>query len=166
MSGVRIARAISVASLALCATLARAAPGTVACTVASSGIALGIYNPVRSSPTSGTGAAQIDCRLTSGRFARVAVTLSLTAGNSNNFASRRMVSGVNALAYEIYWDAAYSQIAGDGTGGSIMDGPFTARLNRRNSTFSQSVTMYGRIPALQDVAPGTYVDTIIATVTY
>lgn len=166
MNGARIVRMIAAAAMSLVATLAGAAPGTVACTVASSGIALGIYNPVRSAPTTGTGVAQIDCRLTSGRFARVAVTLSLSAGNSNNFTGRRMLSGSNFLGYGIYWDAAYSQIAGDGTGGSTADGPFAAFLNRRNSTYSRAVTMYGQIPALQDVAPGTYVDTIVATVTY
>jgi len=77
-----------------------------------------------------------------------------------------MKSGTNTLSYNLYFDAAFTQIRGDGTGGSQVGG---GTLTLTPSSRTQSVpasTIYGRIPAGQDVAAGNYSDTIIVTVTY
>ena len=76
-----------------------------------------------------------------------------------------MLSGANPLNYNLYFDAAYTQVRGDGTGGSQTGGAnFT--LSNSNKTDSTTSTIYGRAPALQDVAAGTYSDTITVTITY
>ena len=76
-----------------------------------------------------------------------------------------MLSGTNKLNYNLFYDAAYTQIRGDGTGGSTTGGAsFT--LTKADPTQSTTSTIYGRIPSGQDVAAGSYTDTIIVTVTY
>jgi spore coat protein U-like protein len=76
-----------------------------------------------------------------------------------------MYSGTNTLSYNIYWSTAYSQIMGDGTGGSFAGsaGPFTVTAGGSNYATG---TMYGAIPAAQDAAVGSYSDIITMTVTY
>ncbi len=76
-----------------------------------------------------------------------------------------MLSGANRLDYNIYFDAALTQIRGDGTGGSLT-GSGTLTVSRFNRTDSTSSVIYGRIPAGQNAMPGTYADTIVVTVTY
>jgi spore coat protein U-like protein len=76
-----------------------------------------------------------------------------------------MLSGAQLLSYNLYFDAAYTQIRGNGTGGSQQGGA-TFTLTPSAPTGSTTSVIYGRIPALQDVAAGSYTDTIIVTVTY
>jgi len=76
-----------------------------------------------------------------------------------------MLSGASQLSYNLYFDTAYTQIRGDGTGGS-QTGAATLNLTTGNRTQSATGTVYGRAPASQDIADGSYSDTIIFTVTY
>jgi spore coat protein U-like protein len=138
---------------------------TVSCTVTAGSIAFGIYNPLTSTSDASSGTLRIDCSGKGTGSAQVTANLTLSAGLSTSYATRKMFSGVNSLNYNIYWSTAYSQIMGDGTGGSFggSAGPFTVPAGGTNSATG---TMYGLIPALQDVAPGSYLDTIVVTVTY
>ena len=54
------------------------------------------------------------------------MNVSLSAGLSGSYATRKMFSGVNILNYNIFWSTAYNQIMGDGSGGSFAGsaGPF------------------------------------------
>jgi len=67
------------------------------------------------------------------------------------------------MQYNLYTSAARTQIWGDATGG-------TAKVSDSQllvfGTSQHSYTTYGRIPALQDLAPGTYTDTITVTLNY
>ena len=93
------------------------------------------------------------------------MNVSLSAGLSGSYATRKMFSGVNILNYNIFWSTAYNQIMGDGSGGSFAGsaGPFPVAAGGSNVSTG---TMYGLIPASQDVAPGSYSDVIVVTVTY
>ncbi|HKS94426.1 MAG TPA: spore coat protein U domain-containing protein [Gammaproteobacteria bacterium] len=55
--------------------------------------------------------------------------------------------------------AARTAIWGDGTGGGV---PVTQAFNNNRVRLS----VYGRIPAMEDIAPGSDTDHITATVTY
>jgi spore coat protein U-like protein len=143
---------------------ARAAT-TVSCTVTAGSIAFGIYNPLATASNASSGSLRIDCSGKGTGSAQVTANLTLSAGLSGSFATRKMFSGANTLNYNIFWSTAYNQIMGDGTGGSFggSAGPFTVPAGGTNSATG---TMYGLIPASQDVAPGSYLDTIVVTVTY
>lgn len=142
------------------------AQAAVSCTVSATGPAFGTYNPLSGSPLLSNGSVTATCTLTGNTNTTVNLTSSYSAGNSGNFSSRSMKSGTNVLSYNLYYDAAFTQIRGDGTGGSLTG---SASLTLTTSSRTQSVpasTIYGRIPAGQDVAAGSYTDTIVVTVTY
>jgi spore coat protein U-like protein len=149
---------------ALLAPLAQAAT-TVNCTASASGIAFGIYNPLSALADASTGTLKITCNGSGTGSANVTVNVTLSTGLSGSYAARKMFSGVNSLKYNIYWSTAYNQIIGDGTGGSFAGsaGPFVVPAG--GSNFATG-TLYGLIPASQDVAPGAYSDVITVTVTY
>ncbi len=89
-------------------------------------------------------------------------SISLSPGNNGgqNF-TRSLISGQNLLAYNIHQDSAYTQIWGDGTGGSTIKNNLTANGS------AQVYTAYGKIPPMeQEPAVGTYTDTITVTVNY
>ena len=154
----------------VCATLLMffvmsSAHAAVTCSASATGPAFAVYNPLNLSPTLANGTITTTCSLQSGIWVNVAFTLSYSPGFSSNFSSRNMLSGSNALYYNLYADAAYTQVLGDGTGGSTTGGD-SMFLIFFNPTQQRSATIYGRIPPGQDVPAGGYSDTIVVTITY
>jgi spore coat protein U-like protein len=159
----KIKKAFALLSL-LWAAFAHSAT-TVNCTASAGGIAFGIYNPLNPVADASTGSLRITCNGSGTGSANVTVNVTLSAGLSGSYATRKMFSGVNTLNYNIYWSTAYNQIIGDGSGGSFAGsaGPFVVPAG--GSNFATG-TLYGLIPAAQDAAPGSYNDVITVTVTY
>ena len=88
------------------------------------------------------------------------VTVDLNRGNAPTFSPRYMLNGAQQLTYNLYLDAARTTIWGDNTGGSSHSTPGTIFITNIN------LTIYGRIPAGQDVTAGTYTDSITATINF
>jgi spore coat protein U-like protein len=84
--------------------------------------------------------------------------ISLSAGQSNNYASRVMRSGVNSLNYNLYTSAARDLVWGDGSGGS------TVISTGKNAGITLNI--FGQIPAGQDAATGVYIDNISVTINF
>ncbi|UIJ46869.1 spore coat U domain-containing protein [Sphingomonas cannabina] len=130
------------------------------CTVTATGVSFGTYNPVSSSANDATGSVRVRCTLLvalAGSF-----TVDLSTGSSNSYAGRTLRNGTTNLGYNLYTTAARNQIWGNGTGGTVnVVRSFTALL-----AVDQTITVYGRIPARQNVRAGAYSDTIVVTVTY
>ena len=145
---------------------AHSAVATVSCSVSATGPAFGIYNPLSGTPTDSNGTVAVTCTLLSGNATSVTPLVSLSSGSSGTFTPRSMLSGTSKLNYNIYWSTAYAQIWGDGTGGSLQ-GTATLQLSPKAPTQQATGIMYGQIAASQtSAAPGTYLDTIVVTVTY
>ncbi len=87
------------------------------------------------------------------------VALSTGVGTGATFASRKMSSGANTLSYTAYTDANRTTVWGDGTGSSSLS-------NQTGSGAAQTITVYGRVPAGQSPAIGSYTDTVTVTVTF
>jgi spore coat protein U-like protein len=131
---------------------AEAAPS---CTVSTTSVNFGGYNVFTVSATDSTGTITIDCN---GSAHDIVVTLSKGASSSYN--PRTMLKGSEALSYNLYRDAARTSIWGDGTGGtSTYTNP-----NPPNGPFN--VTIYGSVPAGQDVSAGVYSDTVSAVINF
>ena len=167
MSRSAINTAAAIAALS-CATFGAApvsAAVTVNCTSSASSIAFGIYNPAKTTSTTATGSLLFTCTGTGSGSTNVTMGVTFSTGLSGTYATRKMFSGTNALNYNMYWSTTYTQIQGDGSGGSFAGtaGPFTVFAGGSSPVTG---TMYGMIPALQDVAAGSYVDTVLVTVTY
>jgi len=131
------------------------------CTASAVGVVFGNYNPAQATPLDANGSVTVNCG-SALVFGPSTVTIALNAGASGStFAARRMTSGVNLLAYNLYTNGGYSAVWGDGSAGTST---VTGTLNFGNQIFT--ATVYGQIPAAQDPAPGSYIDTITVTVNY
>lgn len=130
------------------------------CTVTATGVSYGTYDTLAPSSDDASGSVRVRCTLLvalSGSF-----TIDLSAGSSGSYAGRTMRSGAQILPYNLYTNAARTQVWGNGTGGS-------ARVTQSFSgllVVDRSVPVYGRIPSRQNVRAGAYSDTIVVTVTY
>ena len=130
------------------------------CTVTATGVSFGNYNVLTATPNDATGTVRVVCTLLldlGGSF-----TVDLSQGSSASYTARTLRNGANSLTYNLYTDAARAQIWGNGTGGSTRVTQNFAGL----LLVDRSYTVYGRIPARQNVRSGGYSDTIIVTVTY
>jgi spore coat protein U-like protein len=157
-----------IATLALAGVLVlSAAPAlaAVTCSVSATGPSFGIYNPLAVQPLVATGQVSATCTYISGGTQTVSLTSSYSIGSGSSYAARTLRSGTNILNYNLYYDAAFTQIRGNGTGGSQTGGA-NLTVSRTSPTATVTSTIYGRILAGQDVAPGLYTDTIVVTVTY
>jgi spore coat protein U-like protein len=72
-----------------------------------------------------------------------------------------MVKGAEALAYNLFTDAARTSVWGDGTSGTSV----YSRANPPNNS-NVNLTVYGQIPPGQDVSAGTFSDTVSATINF
>jgi spore coat protein U-like protein len=89
-----------------------------------------------------------------------AYSIGLNGGLSGatNPAMRRMSKGAETIIYGLYRDAARSQPFGNVAGVNTVAATGTG--------LAQTRTVYGRVGAQSTPSPGTYTDTIVATVTY
>lgn len=126
-----------------------------ACSISTTGVSFGPYNVFDTAPADSTGSVRYQCTGSVG-----ILTISLGPGSGGTYQPRRMVSGTNTLNYNLYLDAARVLLWGDGSGGTSW---FTAAAASGKAV---TVTVFGRIPAAQDVAAGTYTDTIVVTIQF
>jgi spore coat protein U-like protein len=117
-------------------------------------VAFGVYDPLNASATDSAGTITYTCNGPGGLLNGSAV-VTLSQGSSGNYAQRTMQSGANVLGYNVYVDAARTRVWGDSTGGTF---PGFAPVGR-----AQSLPVYGRMPPGQNVASGSYSDTLTVT---
>ena len=144
--------------LGLAALGAAPANAGISCTVSSAGLAFGVYNVLASTANDATGSVTVNC--TGDTEPANNRILYLSGGGSGNYNARRMLSGANQLNYQIYSNASRTTMWGDGSNGT---GSVTVAVAIPGSA---SATLYGRIPALQSVPSGSYLDTILVTVNF
>jgi len=136
--------------LPVAALLMSVPPAWAACTVSAAGVAFGSYDPFSGTSLDSTGNVAVTCS------PAAPYTVALSPGYAAQ-TGREMRSDANALAYNLFTDATRSSVWGDGTGlTSTVSGSGTAGGH----------PIYGRIPARQNVAAGSYSDTIIVTISF
>jgi spore coat protein U-like protein len=148
---------IRIAAAAATLLIAGADPAEAAkCSVSATAVVFGTYNVFNTAPVDSTGTIVYECN----GGARN-VMIAITKGLSSTFAPRELASGTERLAYNLFRDAARTNIWGDFSGGSsayIDANP----PNKQDIT----LTVYGRIPSGQDVRAGSYADTVTVVVNY
>jgi spore coat protein U-like protein len=130
-----------------------AAPAAAQCSLSSTGVSFGTYDVLAPGALSSTGSITWSCPPN-----RV-IEIHLGTGGAGTFLPRRMANGAEHLSYNLYLDAAGTQIWGDGTGGTSIFTIDTGQGGGRTRT----ITIYGRIPPQQDVTVGVYTDTVVVT---
>jgi len=143
------------AGIALCRTSTALADPDYCTFAVVSGISFGNYNVLSALPTQSNGTISYSCALFPP--AGEVVNIQLSTGSAPTFNPRYMVNGAQHLNYNVYLDAGLTKIWGNGTGGSSQYGAVT--LNGVLTT----LTVYGNIPAGQDVGAGAYTDTLTVT---
>jgi spore coat protein U-like protein len=114
------------------------------------------------------GSVTVTCRNISGGADRISYTVMLSNGQYGmSAATRAMGAGANRLGYNVFTDPARTQAWGTGTSGTVIaSGAMTVGPGNGNNTKTVVHNVYGRIPQLQDAAPGTYSDTMMVTLTF
>jgi spore coat protein U-like protein len=127
-----------------------------ACTISASGVSFGSYDVFVPAPTDSTGTVVYRCGNTDKD-----VRITLTTGSSGTFVARTLRKTSDQVVYNLFREAARTTVWGDGTGS-------TGYYFDRNPPNNQDVvvTVYGRIPALQDAAAGSYTDAVIVQVDF
>lgn len=132
-------------------TLLVTATVSAACIVSTSPVAFGVYNPTAGTVLDGTGSVAVTC--TNG----TSYAVSLDGGGQADVAARAMANVPDLLSYQLYSDAARTTVWGS-TGGDLV--------NATGTGLQVNHTVYGRVPASQNVPVGSYTDTVNVTVTY
>jgi spore coat protein U-like protein len=132
------------------------------CIITATPVAFGLYNPAAGSPADSSGGIAVTC--TTGTTYSVSLDAGASPSAAGSIAGRRMTAGAaKFLAYQLYLDGTYATVWGDGTGGSSVN---PASGSSTGTGAAQTHTVFGRIGAGSFVPAGTYVDTVVATVTY
>lgn len=122
-----------------------------ACLVSTVPLAFGVYDPTAGTVLDGTGTVSVTC--TNG----TSYSVSLDGGVQSNVSARAMANGADLLMYQLYSDASRATVWGN-TVGQMVDATGTG--------LPVLHTVYGRVPASQNVPMGSYSDTVNVTVTY
>ena len=129
---------------------------TANCTVSTTALAFGNVNTINGSNVDGAGALSIVCTNGTGWTAAADVG----SGSGASFSSRRMEAGSDQLSYNLFTDAGFANVWGDGSAS-------TSTIGGTGSGSAQAVTIYGRVGSGQTTVPvGSYADTVAVTVTY
>ena len=147
---------LAIGCVVACAVLGLASRAQAACTVSASGVSFGSYSVYATGAATSTATVTYNCGSKDKN-----IEIDLSAGSSGSFTTRTLKQGTNALNYNLYTDAALTLIWGDGTGGTST----YTKFNPANGV-DVNVTIYGRVPPLQDARVGAYSDTIVATINF
>jgi spore coat protein U-like protein len=154
-------RTLACALLAAACLLAAPAASALSCSVSAQALGFSGYNPLSASNTDAVGDVAVNC--TNLLSLLVTYNVSLSAGTNGTFAARKMASGANRINYNLYTDPTRLIVWGDGTAGTVKVGnTFLVVL----LGITAHHTVYGRIPALQNVGVGSYTDTITVTLEF
>jgi spore coat protein U domain-containing protein, fimbrial subunit CupE1/2/3/6 len=132
---------------------------------ATTAVAFGAYDPVGANASSvlqATGAVSVKCTKNSS-----GITIELGLGSNASGTTRQLASSGNFLPYELYQPGAatsgaacaYTTVWGTGTAKFTPSATWTALTG-------QTFNVCGQIAAAQDVPPGSYTDTVVATVNF
>ena len=162
----RMRRGAATIAVLLCWSSVALADGY--CNVSSTGIAFGNYDPLNPTPTAVLGTVLATCTHTGGGASNFVITTTLSPGNSGSHPDRWMLraGGTEQLLYNIFVDAGFAQVFGNGAGGTVTGPTTQIRVSNGKSTVENVGTLYGRIPAGQIVTPGSYSDTVVVTINY
>lgn len=154
-------------ALLLCAVAGKS-HAAADCAISAVSLNFGAYDPAATLADDSVGTVTVTCRHVSGGAQRVSYSVSLSNGLSGtSAATRAMRAGAARLGYNVFTDPARTQVWGNGSGGTVIaSGAMTVGPGVGNGTKTFVHSVYGRIPQLQDAAPGTYNDTMVLTLVF
>jgi spore coat protein U-like protein len=146
--------------LAACAVFEGSASAVVVCSVSSTGAAFGAYDPLNASVKDTVGTIFVTCTGSIGAPVNYSIALSV---HGSGHSPRTMRAGGARLNYNLFTDGSHSSIWGDGKGGTAT---VSDSYTMSGSSTTRNYTVYGEIPAQGGATVGSYMDTVVITVTY
>jgi spore coat protein U-like protein len=130
------------------------------CSVTTTPVSFSNYDVFTSTPLDTTGTISLMCNNPEQK--PIPVTITISSGGSGSFNPRQMrrAGGTDRMNYYLFIDPSKTTVWGDGTGGTSI---FTNMIDK---TSSLNTTIYGRVPARQNLSAGAYGDTLVVTVTW
>lgn len=123
------------------------------CQVSATNIDFGDYRAVTAAELDANSTVAVRCTLAT------AYEIGLDQGlGGSSVTDRKMLQGANELSYQLFRDPGRTQNWGNTLTSDTVAGTGTG--------INQNFQVYGRIPPNQNVATGTYSDTITVTVTF
>lgn len=158
----------ALAALILGLGVAGVARAGAECSITSIALAFGGYDPAAPSPDDTATTLTVTCSYVPPSATNVGYTITLSNGmHGTDATTRQMASGSGRLAYNVFNDASRTRVWGTGNAGSVVaTGSMTVGPGVGNGTRTATHTVYGRVPALQDAMPGTYLDSLVLTLVY
>ena len=126
------------------------------CIIGNATLAFGTYNPTAAAATTATTTVTLTCSLGT----PYNIGMSAGAGTGATTTLRVMTATGGTLGYKLFRDAAYTLNWGNTVGTDTLSGTSSA------SSLTNTVNIYGQIPAAEAAAIGSYTDTVTMTVTY
>jgi spore coat protein U-like protein len=158
-------KAILLALLVLLAPVPTSA--AVVCRILSGGsLAFGPYDALVTGPTDTQTDVLVTCDRDGGPQNLTLVLLADQGMNGTSVNARRLAhtgGAPDALNYGLYSDPSRSDVLGMSNGVNTVSVPLSVP-NKRSAT--ARITVFGRIPAGQDVRAGNYADTVQLTLMY
>lgn len=121
------------------------------CGLSTQGVSFGVYDPFAASSLDSAGEITVTCD------APATYRISLSPGGGT-FNARAMQNGGVPLYYNLYVDFSRATIWGDGTAGTATVSGSAANVAH--------VSVYGRMPARQNAAVGSYSDVLTVIVEF
>jgi len=128
------------------------------CTVSTTPVSFGNYNVFAATALDTTGTVALFCNNPEKKPMPVTVTISSGGAGSFNPRQMQIAGGADRMNYYLFLDASRTMIWGDGTGGTST---FVTTIVK---TAPLNTTIYGRIPARQNLRAGAYGDNLVVTV--
>jgi spore coat protein U-like protein len=151
----------AVSGAAVLLLLLAAVRAGAACNVTATGVNFGAYDVFSSVPLDSTGSVSVSCDEVPPPDPVVMIGTSGTSGGYYPRMMRRS-SGSGTLEYNLFTDSSMTAVWGDGTAGTSI----VQLKNIKRQKPPVETTIYGRIPAGQNVASGAYADTLTVTITW
>ena len=160
--------------LSLAMALFTACPAWAGCSVSSSGLSFGLYQPMTfagqltSADVLSTGTISISCNnMPSPGSYTLALGASANSAGASDGISTRYLANSNAganMAFNIYTDARRSIVWGNGSIGALVSGSLPIVTL---GSYTDNVTVYGKIPAGQNTLnAGIFSGSVTVTLTY
>lgn len=137
-------------------TLTVSASVASVCLISNGTLAFGSYDPTSGSVLNGSTTVTLTCTLGTAYN----IGLNAGAGSGATVLLRKLTSGGNTLSYRLFRDASRTLNWGNTPTTDTLDGTSSA------SSLTNTITIYGQIPASEAVPTGSYSDTVAITVTY
>ncbi len=146
----------SIPALAATATASFTVTATAmkACSISATPQNFGSYDPTAATPLNSTSTITILC--TTGTEYNVGLNAGSASGAT--VTTRKMTNGANTLNYALYQDSSRTINWGNTVGTDTVGGTAGGT--------AATLTVYGQVPAGQNVPVGAYSDTVTATITY